>query len=332
MTGVAVVGIAFMGTLFYHYFHTEGVLIFSGIAAVVSLYMFRHRFYGIFGTIGQGVHQVEAYLHSEWEITKRSQGVGFRPNPDRYHSLEDLTCDLRNYGLEKINMIVGVDFTLSNRENGKRTNHGRSLHDISIVKGTPYQRVLKIIWRALKDYDDDGIIPTYMFGDAQTTNRSVQPLAPGTDDARCQGGEGISEAYMRRITEGPCEMSGPTNFAPLIRKAIEIVKAENSHHILVIVTDGAVVNKKDTEQAIIEASDYALSIVAIGVGDADFSIMEQYDDALPRRRFDNFQFVNWTKIITEARGMDERAEIPFAIAALQEIPDQIAAIQHYGLL
>lgn len=331
-TGVAIVVIAFTGTLFYHYFHTEGVIIFSGIATVVTLYLFRHKFLDTLYTIGQGVSEAESYLKHEWEVTKRSQGVGFRPNPDRYQSLEELVCDLRDHGLESINMIVGVDFTLSNIENGKRTNKGRSLHDLSTTRGTPYQRVLNILWKTLKNYDDDGIIPTYMFGDTETTNRSVQPLAPDTDDARCQGGDGISAAYVRRLTEGPCELSGPTNFAPLIRKAIEIAKVEQSHHLLIIVTDGVVVNRKDTERAIIEASQYPISIVAVGVGDADFGMMEDFDDKLPQRTFDNFQFVNWTAIITKARGDDKRAEIPFAVAALQEIPDQIAAIKHFGLI
>ena len=59
-------------------------------------------------------------------------------------------------------------------------------------------------------------------------------------------------------------LNGPTSFAPLIREAIEIVKISGQYHILLIVADGQVDNKKETQQAIIDASNYPLSIVTIG--------------------------------------------------------------------
>lgn len=329
---IAMLIIPLAATVFYHVFRAEGAIIFVCVALLSSLYAFRKTFMQMGSSFGAQLKSWDAQLAQAREDHQRQQHSSFHPIADRYHSLEELQCDLRDHGLESINMIVGVDFTLSNKENGMRTNRGRSLHDLSVTQGTPYQRVLKIICKTLKDYDEDGVIPAYMFGDATTTNKSVTPLAPGTNDARCQGAEGVSEAYMRRLTEGPCDMSGPTNFAPLIYKAIDIVKKEKSHHILIIVTDGAVVNRRETEQAIVDASRYPISIVAIGVGDADFGIMEEFDDKLPRRIFDNFQFVNWTAIISKAHNRDDRAEIPFAVAALQEIPDQIAAIKYNNLI
>jgi E3 ubiquitin-protein ligase RGLG len=60
--------------------------------------------------------------------------------------------------------------------------------------------------------------------------------------------------------------------------------------------------------------------------------MEQFDEALPRRRFDNFQFVCLNTCIAEARKKGVQEEIGFALAALMEVPEQFKIISKLGLM
>lgn len=63
--------------------------------------------------------------------------------------------------------------------------------------------------------------------------------------------------------------------------------------------------------------------------------MEEFDDFLPERKFDNFQFVNFTMMMKRAAAQGYTAarwEADFALAALMEIPDQYRAIVELGLL
>jgi len=62
---------------------------------------------------------------------------------------------------------------------------------------------------------------------------------------------------------------------------------------LIIIADGQVTAQKDTSDAIVEASSHPISIVCVGVGDGPWDVMEEFDDNLPTRQFDNFQFVEY---------------------------------------
>ncbi|GMP64613.1 hypothetical protein CsSME_00025810 [Camellia sinensis var. sinensis] len=59
--------------------------------------------------------------------------------------------------------------------------------------------------------------------------------------------------------------------------------------------------------------------------------MKKFDDKVPDREFDNFQFVNFTAIMSKDATPSEK-ETAFALAALMEIPIQYKAAIELGLL
>jgi len=252
-----------------------------------------------------------------------SESSTFHSIKDHYKTLEEVQDALRQAGLESSNLIVGIDYTKSNTWNGKKTFGGNSLHNLHPSRLNPYQEVIAIVGKTLEPFDDDKLIPVFGFGDVTTQDKKVFPFYP---DKVSFGFQEVLQRY-NEITPS-IQLSGPTSFAPLIRAAIDIVRQAQAYHILVIIADGQVDNVKETSDAIVEATNYPLSIVTIGVGDGPWELMEEFDDKLPRRRFDNFQFVPYFDIMAKA----ENRDVTFAINALQEIPEQYREIKKLGLL
>ncbi len=250
----------------------------------------------------------------------------FNPIPDQFKTLTQVQNAIKNAGLESCNLIIGIDYTASNEWTGKNTFGGRSLHTISsdIRIKNPYESALHIICKTLSTFDEDNLIPVYGFGDQKTKDKQVFSFLD--NEKPIEGLENVAKKY-REITP-TLILSGPTSFAPLIRKAIDIIKNDWSYHILLIIADGQVTDPEETGKLIVEASNYPLSIIMIGVGDGPWGIMDDFDDELPERKFDNFQFVDFNVILKKYDGESHK----FALHALMEIPDQYKYIKKLGLL
>lgn len=241
---------------------------------------------------------------------------------DEFHDIKEIQVALKKAGLESSNLIFGIDYTKSNLYTGDRTFNAKCLHDLTVKN--PYMEVIEILGQTLEIFDDDHIIPCYGFGDSFTTDKSVFPFY---EDKEPVGFKDVLDRY-KAITPG-ISLAGPTNFAPLIRKAIEIVEHKKSYHILVICTDGYVSDEKDTTKAIVDAAKWPISIICVGVGDGPWDGMEKFDDKIGRRKFDNFQFVDFMKI---RKKYCESFPPNFALHALMEIPRQFEIIKKLGYL
>ncbi len=169
------------------------------------------------------------------------------------------------------------------------------------------------------------MIPAFGFGDADTLDQGVFPFKPDEVNNECAGFAEVLQKYRDLV--GTVQFGSTVSFAPMIDKAISIVKATRTFHVLLIITDGQLpadnFSVKNTARAIVRASEYPLSIIVIGVGDGPFDQMSRFDDELPQRRFDNFQFVHMNEVYKITALLKKNQDDEFALATLMELPAQV---------
>lgn len=126
----------------------------------------------------------------------------------------------------------------SNMWTGKKSYHGTPLHHFDPSDSTvtnPYLSVIEIVGKTLAAFDDDQVIPVFGFGDSTTGDRTVFPFWPD------RGAKGFNEVLTRyRELTPKVIMSGPTNYAPVIEAAVQIVMQTKEYHILVIIAGACV--------------------------------------------------------------------------------------------
>ena len=281
-----------------------------------------------------------------------------------FESLEELQKCLSDQGLKEASLVVGIDFSGSNRQSGMNT-FKKNLHTLSEEEVNPYIKVMDIIGRTLQPYDDDGLIQVYGFGDKRTTDRSVFNLKTFITrqeeiERKKQKNPNYDEdSHIRRKTKekkqedtehelndcfiGMTEaiegykqvvpkitLSGPTSFAPLLQVVKERLKSKNEYTILAIITDGKISDIGTNRKEIEEISKYPVSIICIGVGDGPYDLMEAFDDSVKSYKFDNFNFVDFEKTMKEAEDKENK-DAYFSCVAMSEIPDQYKYIvdHHY---
>eukprot|EP00906_Rhabdomonas_costata_P008037 RCo011468 len=179
----------------------------------------------------------------------------------------------------RLNVAVAIDFTASNGD----PRDPQSLHFMNPNAPNQYVQSLKAVCEIVLDYDTDKFVPAMGFG------ANLPKSADGGGISHCFNLNGTADPYVRDVqgvldaytaTLNKVTLSGPTNFAPVIRKAADAAR-ESGHcleyQILLILTDGAITDTDATIDAIVAASELGLSIIIIGVGQADFSTMAMLD-------------------------------------------------------
>ena len=230
--------------------------------------------------------------------------------------------DYLRSGLQ-LNLVTAIDFTASNRD----PRDPQSLHHLNPNQLNQYENCILSVGNVLCPYDSDQQFPVFGFGGKINGILShCFPLTFQPENPNVLGLDGILNAYRNSVSM--VQLSGPTCFAPIIRAATELshlsFQESHTYTILLIITDGVINDMVETIDAIVIATDAPLSIIIVGVGNADFSLMNQLDaDETPLRssngivmKRDIVQFVPFRSFLN-SQGYSLAAEV------LAEVPSQV---------
>ena len=242
-----------------------------------------------------------------------------------------------------INLTIGIDFTGSN---GTYTDY-RSYHYLNNGMND-YEKAIRSCGDILAYYDDDQLFPCFGFGftfkNSDLNNNLGRgkygkfnyPINRNERDPNIHLIDNVLVEYRKFITE--IKLSGPTNFAPMIRDLNNEVKKNLSdglvmgYNILLILTDGQIDDLNDTIDEMVEASFLPISVIIVGIGNGDFTSMDILDaDENPlydrrRRKADRdlVQFVPFNQFKNDPAKLAEQV--------LEEIPRQVVEYyQHKGI-
>uniref|UniRef100_A0A0E0L1T8 C2 domain-containing protein n=1 Tax=Oryza punctata TaxID=4537 RepID=A0A0E0L1T8_ORYPU len=218
----------------------------------------------------------------------------------------------------ELNFMVAVDFTASNGD----PRSPQSLHYID-PSGRPnsYQQF----------YDNDRRFPAWGFG-AKTPQGYISHcfnLNATTNGCEVVGVEGIMSAYSSTLYS--VTLAGPTLFGPIINKAAEIAShslqyGNNKYFVLLIITDGVLTDIQETKDSIVRASDLPLSILIVGVGNADFKQMEILDGDSGKRLESSTGRIATRDIVQFVPMRDvQGGQISVVQSLLEELPGQFLA-------
>uniref|UniRef100_F7ED67 Copine family member IX n=1 Tax=Xenopus tropicalis TaxID=8364 RepID=F7ED67_XENTR len=232
-------------------------------------------------------------------------------------------------GGTQINFTVAIDFTASNGNPSQST----SLHYMNPYQLNAYALALKAVGEIIQDYDSDKRFPALGFGAKLPPDGRVShefPLNGSIENPQCNGIEGILEAYHKSLKS--VQLYGPTNFAPVVNRVARFAAAvqDGSHYfVLLIITDGVISDMSQTKEAIVNAAMLPMSIIIVGVGQAEFDAMVELDGDDVRissrgklAERDIVQFVPFRDYV-DRTGNHVLSMARLAKDVLAEIPDQL---------
>jgi Copine/C2 domain len=222
-----------------------------------------------------------------------------------------------------LNVTVAIDFTGSNGDPRKPG----TLHYMDKNSKNDYEKAISAILGILQKFDDDQQYEVLGFG--AKFQGVVRHCFQVGKTPTVSGIDGVLDAY-NHVFESGLTLSAPTVFTDVVNHVAStsqqtMVRAQQkgglAYSILLIVTDGAVSDVEATAQCLRLISTYPLSVVIVGVGNADFASMQFLDDNRANQGFrDLAQFVPFN--------LHSSSPADLTSETLKEIPRQLEECFH----
>ena len=218
----------------------------------------------------------------------------------------------------EIGLGISIDFTGSSY----------SLHFTNKGEKSDYEKAIEACGNILASYDSDQKFPVWGFGAEKVKgyNNLCFPIN-FKNDPEIYSIKGVIEEYHKCLKQ--VYLSGPTRYSNSIKFFVNEVKKQkgNKYNILLFLTDGTNDDMDETRDIICEASKLPISIIIIGLGNANFTnmkILDGDDEPLTNTRGekcfrDIVQFVAFNEFQNDPNQL--------AKEVLAEIPQQI--VEYY---
>jgi len=182
-------------------------------------------------------------------------------------------------GLE-LHLLVAIDFTASNG-NPRDRNSLHYNNQSNPEHQNPYEQAIRAVASILMPYSRTGKIMPLGYGGHINNQVNHCFTLCNNGDHFVHSVEGLLHAYNEALVT--VALSGPTYFHQVIEYAMKVASSfkddssQQKYMLLLIITDGVIMDMNETISALVQASNLPVSVVIVGVGNADFSQMEELD-------------------------------------------------------
>ncbi len=226
-----------------------------------------------------------------------------------------------------IKLSIGIDYTSSNLP----PNDPNSLHYLG-NNMNDYEQAIHACGMIIAYYDYNQKFPVYGYGALLKNEFQTNMCFNVNMKQNPEIYTLINVLKEYRNSFKFLQLSEPNNFCPLIQKTIDNIRDENDplkYHVLLILTNGIINDLKQTIDILVVGSYLPLSIIIIGIGNANFDTMASlYGASTPlinsqgtKKMRDIVQFVHFNKYRNNTNMLAEKV--------LGEIPRQI--IEYYSM-
>ena len=184
------------------------------------------------------------------------------------------------FGGCEVDLTFAIDFTLSNGDPRERG----SLHYFDPARNQ-YMKAIRAVGDILQYYNSDKLVNLYGFGGAihpyNQRGSHCFALNGNIFDPRVNGIDEVISHYQSALST--VNLYGPTYFNEILSEtnnkmqATQVNQMNQKYSILCILTDGVINDMQKTIDEIVRGSSLPISVIIVGIGEADFETMEVLD-------------------------------------------------------